>query len=82
MPGFYWQRRRLPPVMSLLGLTIGAAGVGAGTPKIWVFRTKLLTGGEAATSVALISSVGSMGGFLGPAVIGWIRQISARSLDR
>lgn len=74
--GFLLAAATASPVVGLIGLTIGAAGVGAATPNIWVFPTTLLTGGAAAAGVALINSVGSTGGFFGPAVIGWIRQIS------
>lgn len=74
--GFLLAAAAASPVMGLIGLTVGAAGVGAATPNIWVFPTTLLTGGAAAAGVALINSVGSTGGFFGPAVIGWIRQVS------
>lgn len=74
--GFLLAAATASPVMGLIGLTVGAAGVGAATPNIWVFPTTLLTGGAAAAGVALINSVGSTGGFFGPAVIGWIRQVS------
>lgn len=74
--GFLRASATASPVMGLIGLTVGAAGVGAATPNIWVFPTTLLTGGAAAAGIALINSVGSTGGFFGPAVIGWIRQVS------
>ena len=74
--GFLLAAATASPVVGLIGLTVGAAGVGAATPNIWVFPTTLLTGGAAAAGVALINSVGSTGGFFGPAVIGWIRQVS------
>ena len=74
--GFLLAAATASPVLGLIGLTIGAAGVGAATPNIWIFPTTLLTGGAAAAGVALINSVGSTGGFFGPAVIGWIRQVS------
>ena len=74
--GFLLAAATTSPVVGLIGLTVGAAGVGAATPNIWVLPTTLLTGGAAAAGVALINSVGSTGGFFGPAVIGWIRQVS------
>jgi ACS family tartrate transporter-like MFS transporter len=61
------------PVISLIGLVVGAAGIGGATPNIWIFPTTLLTR-TAAAGLALINSVGSLGGFFGPAIIGWVRQ--------
>lgn len=62
------------PVVSLIGLVIGAAGIGGATPNIWIFPTTLLTRTAAAAGLALINSVGSIGWFFGPTIIGWVRQ--------
>ena len=62
------------PVLSLVGLTIGAAGIGGASPNIWIFPATLLTGPAAAAGIALINSVGSTGGFFGPSIIGWARE--------
>ncbi|WP_419899554.1 MFS transporter [Roseomonas sp. USHLN139] len=62
------------PLVGLLGLTIGAAGIGGASPNIWIFPTTLLTGAAAAAGIALINSVGSTGGFFGPSIIGWVRD--------
>jgi len=74
--GFLLAAATSSPMVGLIGLTIGSAGVGAATPNIWVFPTTLLTRGAAAAGVALINSVGSTGGFFGPAVIGWMRELT------
>lgn len=62
------------PLLGLVGLTIGAAGIGGASPNIWIFPTTLLTGAAAAAGIALINSVGSTGGFFGPSIIGWVRD--------
>lgn len=62
------------PVIGLVGLTVGAAGIGGASPNIWIFPTTLLTGTAAAAGIALINSVGSTGGFFGPTMIGWVRD--------
>lgn len=62
------------PLISLIGLTIGAAGIGGASPNIWIFPSTLLTGSAAAAGIALINSVGSTGGFFGPTIIGWVRD--------
>jgi len=64
------------PVVSLIGLTIGAAGLGGAVPTFWLFPTILLTRAAAAAGIALINSAGSAGGFFGPAAIGWIRELT------
>lgn len=62
------------PIYGLIGLTIGAAGIGGASPTIWIFPSTLLTGTAAAAGLALINSVGSTGGFFGPTIIGWVRD--------
>ena len=61
-------------MLGLIGLTIGATGIGGASPTIWIFPTTLLTGTAAAAGIALINSVGSTGGFFGPTIIGWVRD--------
>lgn len=62
------------PIIGVIGLTIGAAGIGGASPTIWIFPSTLLTGTAAAAGIALINSVGSTGGFFGPTIIGWVRD--------
>jgi ACS family tartrate transporter-like MFS transporter len=38
--------------------------------------TMFLTGPAAAASIALINSVGNLGGFFGPTIVGWAKQIT------
>jgi ACS family tartrate transporter-like MFS transporter len=61
-------------IVGLIGLTMGAAGIGGASPNIWIFPSTLLTGTAAAAGIALINSVGSTGGFFGPSVIGWLKD--------
>ena len=42
----------------------------------WTVPMRLLSGTPAAPSLALVNSVGSLGGFAGPCVTGWIRTAS------
>ncbi len=72
--GFVLAALSSSPLLSLVGLTIGAAGIGGASPNIWIFPTTLLTGAAAAAGIALINSVGSTGGFFGPSIIGWVRD--------
>lgn len=72
--GFVLAAMASSPLVSLIGLTIGAAGIGGASPNIWIFPSTLLTGTAAAAGIALINSVGSTGGFFGPSIIGWVRD--------
>ena len=72
--GFVLAALSTSPLLGIVGLTIGAAGIGGASPNIWIFPTTLLTGTAAAAGVALINSVGSTGGFFGPTIIGWVRD--------
>lgn len=72
--GFVLAAMAPSPLISLIGLTIGAAGIGGASPNIWIFPSTLLTGSAAAAGIALINSIGSTGGFFGPSIIGWVRD--------
>jgi MFS transporter, ACS family, tartrate transporter len=39
----------------------------------WAFSTMALAGTSAAAGIAVINSIGCLGGFVGPWVIGWVR---------
>jgi ACS family tartrate transporter-like MFS transporter len=40
----------------------------------WCLPTKFLKGNSAATGIALVSSIGTTGGFFGPSIIGFLKQ--------
>ena len=54
------------PVVAALALTICAMGIYAGLPTFWTLPTGFLTGSAAAGGIALINSIGNLGGFVGP----------------
>ena len=56
------------PVLVLVALALGAAGFIAVQPVFWTLPTSFLVGAAAASGIALINSVGSLGGFLAPLV--------------
>ena len=72
--GFLIAALTASPLLGIVGLTIGAAGIGGASPNLWYFPSTLLTGAAAAAGIALINSVGSTGGFFGPSIIGWVRD--------
>jgi ACS family tartrate transporter-like MFS transporter len=42
----------------------------------WAIPPIFLGGTAAAAGIALINSIGNLGGFVGPSVMGWLRQVS------
>jgi predicted MFS family arabinose efflux permease len=54
------------PVIGLIALCCAASGFIAAQPLFWTFPTRLLTGAAAAGGIALINSLGSLGGFIAP----------------
>ncbi|MEW6643075.1 MAG: MFS transporter [Pseudomonadota bacterium] len=55
-------------------LTLVNIGISAAKPPLWSMPTLFLTGPAAATGIATINSIGNLGGFAGPAMIGWIKD--------
>ncbi|RDD70256.1 MFS transporter [Paracoccus versutus] len=58
----------------VLALVVVNAGVSAAKPPLWSMPTMFLSGSAAATGIATINSLGNLGGFVGPYVIGLIKQ--------
>jgi nitrate/nitrite transporter NarK len=61
-------------VLAAVVLTICAMGIYAAVPTFWSLPTSFLTGSAAAGGIALINSIGNLGGFIGPYAIGWIKD--------
>ena len=61
-------------VLVVLLLSLAIAGVMAARPPFWALPSDFLNGEKAAAGIAAINSVGNLGGFLGPFLIGWARQ--------
>jgi ACS family tartrate transporter-like MFS transporter len=62
------------PLLALLSFSIAAAGIWGGLGPFWALPTTYLAGTAAAGGIALINSIGNLGGFLGPALVGRIVQ--------
>lgn len=57
---------------ALAALTIAAMGIFTALPTFWTLPSAMLTGTAAAAGIALINSVGNIGGFIGPYLMGWL----------
>ena len=58
----------------ILCLVLVSAGVSGAKPPLWSIPTQFLTGAAAATGIATINSIGNLGGFAGPFIIGWLKD--------
>jgi ACS family tartrate transporter-like MFS transporter len=56
----------------LFWFAVGFAGIVAAYPPLWAIPNTFLGNAAAAASIGLISSIGNLGGFAGPYVVGWI----------
>jgi ACS family tartrate transporter-like MFS transporter len=59
---------------ALIGLTVALVGVTSARAIFWTVPTSFLIGRGAAGGLAFISTIGSLGGFFGPFLIGWIKD--------
>src|SRR5260370_10414298 len=63
--GSYW---------SLIGMSMAAAGFYGSKGMFWSMPPMFLTGMAAATGIAWINSIGNLGGFFGPSIVGWVKD--------
>ncbi|CAJ0790857.1 Putative tartrate transporter [Ralstonia mannitolilytica] len=64
------------PTLRLAALCVTVSGILAFQATYWAIPSSFLTGRAAAGGLALIVSVGNLGGFVGPSMIGAIKQFS------
>jgi ACS family tartrate transporter-like MFS transporter len=58
------------PLIGFVALCLAAVGIYSGLPAFWALASRGLQGVAAAGAIALVNSIGNLGGFLGPAAIG------------
>jgi ACS family tartrate transporter-like MFS transporter len=61
-------------VPALVALSVAAFGIWGAVGPFWAMPTSFLHGPAAAAGIALINSVGNVGGFVGPYALGWARE--------
>jgi D-galactonate transporter len=62
------------PVLELAALSLCAAGIWGTLGPFWALSSESLAGTGAAAGIAAINSIGNLAGFLGPYLVGWIRD--------
>ena len=63
-------------VFSLAALSLAAMGVWGTLGPFWALPTAFLTGRAAAGGIALVNSIANVGGFFGPTLMGYMRDIT------
>jgi ACS family tartrate transporter-like MFS transporter len=61
---------------ALVGMSLAAIGFYGSKGSFWAMPPMILTGTAAASGIAWINSVGNLGGFFGPSVVGWAKDYS------
>jgi MFS transporter, ACS family, tartrate transporter len=61
---------------ALVGMSVAAIGFYGSKGSFWAMPPMILTGTAAASGIAWINSVGNLGGFFGPSVVGWAKDYS------
>jgi ACS family tartrate transporter-like MFS transporter len=71
---FAWSATGAPLPLTMAALTLAAIGIYAAVSTFWSLPTAILTGTGAAAGLALVNSVGNLGGLVGPSIVGAIKQ--------
>ncbi len=61
-------------VPEMIGLTLAVVAVSSARAIFWTIPTRFLTGVAAAGGLAFINSIGTLGGFAGPYLVGFLKQ--------
>ena len=61
-------------IPTMICVCVGAAGMFAAIPLFWTIPAQFLTGTAAATGIAVINSIGNLGGFFGPTAVGMVKD--------
>src|SRR5215471_18073096 len=62
--------------LSVAMFCLAASGIYAYLPGFWSLPTSFLSGTAAAASIGLINSIGNLGGYVGPHVVGYLSTLT------
>ncbi|MGF6644768.1 MFS transporter [Paraburkholderia sp. GAS82] len=74
--GFIFAGSAATALMIILALVIVNIGISAAKAPLWAMPSMFLSGAGAAAGIAMINSVGNLGGFVGPFAIGWLKNVT------
>lgn len=63
-------------LLSIAGLTMASAGLFAVLPVFWALPPRFMVGSAAAGGIAVINSIGNLGGFFGPTAMGYVKDLT------
>lgn len=61
-------------IVAMMGLTLATMGILTTLPLFWCLPTAILGGSAAAAGIALINSLGNLSGFVGPYLVGYLKD--------
>ncbi|MBE3588332.1 MAG: MFS transporter [Thermoanaerobacteraceae bacterium] len=64
------------PYLSIVMMTIATIGIYSLFGPFWSFANLFFSGGTAAVGIAVINSIGNLGGFLGPYALGYMTKLT------
>ncbi len=64
------------PKLAVVGLALAFVGVHSFMPAFWCLPSALLRGTAAAGGIALINALGNLGGFVGPNLVGVVKNLT------
>ncbi|MCF4129906.1 MFS transporter [Methylobacterium sp. SyP6R] len=64
------------PILTIAALCVAVMGINSYVATFWAVPSSFLTGRAAAGGIAMIVSIGNLGGFAGPYMIGLVRDLS------
>jgi cyanate permease len=67
------------PFFAFAALVVAVAGSLSYNGAFWQIPPMLLTGTAAAGGIALINSIGSLSGWVGPSLIGWLEDMTGKT---
>lgn len=74
--GFIFAGLATTAALVVLALVIVNVGISSAKAPLWAMPSTFLSGAGAAAGIALINSLGNLGGFLGPFAIGWLKGVT------
>jgi MFS transporter, ACS family, tartrate transporter len=60
--------------LALAFMSVATIGLYGSKPAFWPMPSVFLTGTAAAGGIAMVNSIGNLGGYVGPFVVGWIKD--------
>jgi MFS transporter, ACS family, tartrate transporter len=74
--GFIFAGQAGTALFVVLALVVVNVGISAAKAPLWAMPSMFLSGAGAAAGIAMINSIGNLGGFVGPFAIGWLKNVT------